>query len=210
MSTHLHLSPLPIGSILIAALAAGVFMPGPVVRAQTSPRLLQTVFVPASGVSFTLRLEKTMFGVREKIPVTYRIENVSRASLYVPRGFEVTACLDIGPPHITGGFESNAGKRFEPGFGVSCGGTPGVFPSLSERMSNGTVLLRPGESVDGMLQMDPTMFGGLPPGAYRIVAVLRGWKGDEFTDAQLAELAKMGSPFLRGEVPASATIMLIP
>jgi hypothetical protein len=77
-------------------------------------------------------------------------------------------------------------------------------------MSKGTVLLRAGEHFDGILQMDPQISGGLKPGQYRIEAVLRGWKGDEFTDAQLAELAKMGNPFLRGEVPASVRITLIP
>jgi hypothetical protein len=77
-------------------------------------------------------------------------------------------------------------------------------------MTKGTVLLRPSEHFDGMLQLDAQIFGGLPPGPYRIESALRGWRGDEFTDAQLAELAKMGNPFLLGEVPASARITLIP
>jgi hypothetical protein len=197
-------------SVPIAILTVGAFTLSPVVRAQSSLNLVRTVFVPSNDVSFTISLEKNTFGVREKIPVKYRIENISNGSLFVPRGFEVTACLDIGPPHISGGFENNAGKHYEPGYGSSCGGTPGFFLTLTERMSRGTVLLRAGEEFDGTLQLDPQISGGLPAGPYRIEAVLRGWKGDEFTDAQLAELVKMGNPFLRGEVPASARITLIP
>jgi len=194
--------------MLIAALAAVASLPRPG-RAQSSPELVRKAFVPANDVSFTISLERNTFGVQEKIPVKYRIENISYGSLYVPRGFEVTACLDIGPPHIWGGFENNAGMHYESGYGSSCGGTAGVFPTLTERMSRGTVLLRAGEHFDGILQLDPQISGGLAPGPYRIEVVLRGWKGDEFTEAQLAELARMGSPFLRGEVPASARITLI-
>jgi hypothetical protein len=198
------------GSMLIAILAAGTIHSSPVVRAQSLPSLVRTVFVPANAVSFTLSLEKNKWGVREKIRVNYRIENVTQGSLYVPLGFESTACLDLGPPHVWSWFENSKGRHFEPGYGASCGSTVGTSPTLTERMNRGTVLLHPGEHLDGTLQMDPTMFGGLPPGSYRIEVVLRGWKGDEFTDAQLTELAKMGSPFLRGEVPASVKIQLIP
>jgi len=49
----------------------------------------------------------------------------------------------------------------------------------------------------------------LPVGAYRIEATLTGWSDDKFTDAERMELAKMGSPFLRGEVPASTRITLL-
>jgi hypothetical protein len=204
--SHFHF----LSCMLIAVLVAGIFLPGPVVRAQSSPNLVRTVFVPSNDVSFTLSLERNKFGVREKIPVKYRIENVSSGSLYIPRGFESTACLDIGPPHVWGWFENGSGQHFHLGYGTSCGSTPGVFPSITDRMTKGTVLLRPGEHFDGILQLDPQMSGGLPPGPYRIEAVLRGWKGDEFTDTQLAELAKVGSPFLLGEVPATVKIQLIP
>jgi hypothetical protein len=164
------------------------------------------VFVPANDVSFRISLGKNTFAGREKIPVNYRIENVSNAPLYVPRGFETTVCLNIGPPHIWGSFVNSAGERSGQGYGASCGGTPGVLPPLTERMGKGTVLLRPAERTSGTLHMDPQ----LPPGQYRLEVVLRGWKGDEFTDAELAELAKMGSPFLGGELPASARITLTP
>jgi hypothetical protein len=210
MSTHKRNYILVLGSMLIAALTVNALAPGPVVRAQSSLNLVRTVFVPSNDVSFTISLEKKMFGVREKIPVRYRIENVSNGSLYIPRGFESTACLDIGPPHVWGWFENSSGQHFDLGYGASCGSTPGVFPSITERMTRGTVLLRPSEHFDGMLQLDAQIFGGLPPGPYRIESALRGWRGDEFTDAQLAELAKMRNPFLRGEVPASARITLTP
>jgi hypothetical protein len=50
---------------------------------------------------------------------------------------------------------------------------------------------------------------GLTPGDYRVEAVFYGWRPEDFSDADLAELAKFGSPFLRGEVPASGRITLI-
>lgn len=199
-----------LGSMVIAILTVGAFTLSPVVRAQSSLSLVRTVFVPSNDVSFTISLAKNTFGVREEIPVKYRVENISNGALYIPRGFEVTACLDIGPPHIWGWFENSAGRHFEPGYGLSCAHGPGPAPTLTERISKGTVLLHPREHFDGTLQLDPRFFGGLPIGSYRIEAVLRGWKGDEFTDAELAELMKMGSPFLRGEVPSSVKIQLIP
>jgi hypothetical protein len=210
MFTHRRVHFYFFGSILIAVLGASALMPGPAVRAQSTLDRGRTTFAPANSVSFTLALEKNVFGVRESIPVKYRIENVSNSFVYVPRGFEITGCLHIGPPPVSGSFVNSEGKHFAPGYGTSCGGTPGVFDTLTQRMSIGTVLLHPGEQVDGILQLDPTMFGGLPPGRYRVEAVLRGWNSNEFTDAELAELATMGSPFLRGEVLASIKIQLIP
>jgi hypothetical protein len=119
MFTHTRNYVHVLGSMVIAILTVGAFTLTPVVRAQSSPSLVRTVFVPSNDVSFTISLEKNTFAVREKIPVKFRIENISNGSLYVPRGFEVTACLDIGPPHISGGFENNAGKHYEPGYGSS-------------------------------------------------------------------------------------------
>ena len=77
-------------------------------------------------------------------------------------------------------------------------------------MSQEAVLLRPGEHLDGTFRLDTTLFGGLKPGKYRIEATLSGWKESEFTDAGLNELAKMGHPFIRGQVPASMSITLTP
>jgi hypothetical protein len=51
-------------------------------------------------------------------------------------------------------------------------------PTLSERMSKVGVLLHPNEHLDDTFELNPTMFD-LPPGAYRIEAMLYGWKDDE-------------------------------
>jgi hypothetical protein len=53
-------------------------------------------FVPANDVSFSISTGRSNYGVREQITVKYQITNVSNGSVYVPRGFEATACLD-GP-----------------------------------------------------------------------------------------------------------------
>jgi hypothetical protein len=196
--------------ILTAALSSAPFISVPAAAAQSSSGPALTLSVPANDVSFSLSMEKSTYGTREKIPVNYRIENIGKGRLYVPLGFERTGCLRLGPPHIRGGFENSAGQHFVPGYGVSCGSTPGVFPAITERMVKGTALLQPGEHIDGILQLDPTMFGGLPSGSYRIEVTLRGWKNDEFTSAELDELAKLGNPFLQDEVTASASISLTP
>jgi hypothetical protein len=173
-----------------------------------SPLAQKNIFVPANDVSFGISTGEKSYGVREQITVKYQIVNVSNGPLFVPRGFEATGCLGLGPPHVWAGFENSAGQHFVPGYGASCSSTPGAAPTVTERMSKGAVLLKPSEHLDGALHLDPTFFGGLPPGEYLIEAVLYGWREDQFTNAEWMELAKMGSPFLRGEVPASARITL--
>lgn len=74
-------------------------------------------------------------------------------------------------------------------------------------MNGAAVLLGPGENLKGQLQLNPAMFR-LPPGAYRIKAILTGWQSDKFTDAERAELEQMGNPFLEGETPASTVVSL--
>lgn len=77
-------------------------------------------------------------------------------------------------------------------------------------MAKEAVLLKPGEHVDGTLQLDPTLFGGLPLGPYRIEAVLYCWNDDEFTADERKDLENVGHRLLRGQVPASTNITLIP
>jgi hypothetical protein len=64
-------------------------------------------------------------------------------------------------------------------------------------MSKVGVLLHPSEHLDGTFELNPTMFH-LPPGAYRIEAMLYGWKNDEFSDAERIELPQIGFPLLSG------------
>jgi hypothetical protein len=75
-------------------------------------------------------------------------------------------------------------------------------------MSKEAVLLKPGEHLDGTLLLDTKLFGGLKPGAYRVEAALTGWDEEKFTDAERSELARMGSPFMAGEVPDSIRVTL--
>ena len=51
---------------------------------------------------------------------------------------------------------------------------------------------------------------GLPDGEYRIEANLSGWTQEQFTDAELSELARLAHPLMRGEIPASVRIRLRP
>jgi hypothetical protein len=39
---------------------------------------------------------------------------------------------------------------------------------------------------------------------------LSGWTEEKFTDAEWPDLARMGNPFLRGDVPASMRVTLTP
>jgi hypothetical protein len=169
------------------------------------------VFVPANDVSFTISTERKNFGVRERVTVKYRILNVSNRPLYVPRGFDATACLEghQAGPHVRAGFENGAGKHFYPGYLVSCGGTPGAAPpTIAERMGKIAVLLHPGEHFDGAVELNPAVFH-LPAGTYRIEAVLYGWKSEQFSDAERTELERMRVPLLTGEVPTSEKIDLL-
>jgi hypothetical protein len=185
----------------LAALGAAVAG----IQLQASAVLLRLPQTP--DVSFAVSLARTTYSISEQIPVSYRIVNVSKRRLYVPRGFEATACLGFGPPRIWGWFENSAGQQFRHGYGVSCSSTSGELPTLTERIRRGTVPLIPGEWRDGVLSMDPTR---LPAGPYRIEAVLRGWNVNDFSPAEADELARMGIALLSGDVPASVTVTITP
>ena len=70
------------------------------------------------------------------------------------------------------------------------------------------VLLHPGEHLDGELSLDPAMFN-FPHQRLSDRALLTGWNDSGFTDTERTELEKMPGAFLRGEVPASASIDLL-
>lgn len=147
------------------------------------------IFAPAENVSFTISTERRANFYQEQVIVKYQITNVGRASLYVPRS-QGASCLD--------------GMHFNAWF---VGQPAGPGPTLSERMKQSAILLRPGEHVDGTLIADPR-WSNLPPGKYRIEAALWGWKEAEFSQAERNELAAMGNPFLKGEKHASIPITL--
>lgn len=75
-------------------------------------------------------------------------------------------------------------------------------------MTKEAVLLKPGEHLEGTFLLDPNLFH-LKPGIYRVEAALTGWDETKFTAAERSELARMVSPFMRGEVPDSIRITLI-
>ncbi len=161
-------------------------------------------FVPANDVSFTVSTERSSYRVGEQITLKYRVTNISNAPLYAPRKWEVTCPAG---PHVWAWFENSSGQHFVGGYAGSCSGNP---KTVSERMTKEAVLLTPGEHLDGMFQLDTTLFGGLKPGKYRIEATLSGWTEEKFTEAERSDLARMGTPFLRGEVPASMHVTLTP
>lgn len=163
-------------------------------------------FAPPNDVSLVISSERSSYRTAEPISVKYKVTNVSNAPLFVPREWEAKC---PAAPHLWAWFEEGSGRHFVPGYAGSC--SPTTNPkTLTERMSKEAVLLKPGEHLEGTLRMETKLFGGLKPGAYRIEAVLTGWAEEKFTDAERSELARMGSPFLRGEVPSSMNISLTP
>ena len=164
------------------------------------------VFVPGSDVSFTISTARSRYGRRASITVRYRIVNISNAPVYVPRAWE-EKCPP--KPHVWAWFENSAGTHFTPGYGVSCSPS-GVPQAVAERMAKEAILLKPGDSTDGALELDAAWFGGLPPGPYRIEAVLYCWNEGEFSAADLKELSSTGRRFVRGQIPASLRITLLP
>lgn len=160
-------------------------------------------FVPATDVSFKISTERSSYRAGELITLKYKIKNISNKPLYVPREWEATCPAS---PHLWAWFEDSSGKHFVGGWAGSCSSSP---KTISERMSKEAVLLKPGEHLDGTYQLDTKLFGGLKPGAYRIEAGLSGWTEEKFSDAERSELARMASPFMRGEVPDSMNITII-
>lgn len=165
-------------------------------------------FVPANDVSFSISTKRGSYRAGEQITLEYRITNISNAPFYAPREWEVKC---PGGPHVWAWFENSSGRHFVPGYAGSCLSSTNSKPEpISERMRKEAVLLKPGEHLDGSLELDTTLFGGLSPGVYRIEAGLSGWSEEKFTNAELSDLSRIAHPFLRGEVPGSLRITLTP
>lgn len=187
--------------LAMLALASAAPTAAPQTRAEPPDGLL----APASDVSFSLSLPTAQYAAGDHIPVGYRVLNLGKTALFVPRGNAETVCLDPRWPHFLAWFENSVGQTFKPGYGVSC--AHGVEPRLrtSDLVRRVAIALKPGEHIDGTIELDSTMFGGLPPGTYRIDGVLRGWTGNEF---EWADLRAMGIPLLQGEATASVDLTL--
>ena len=174
-------------------------------RPQLATNSARLLFAPANDVSFTISTERTTYSVRERFTLKYRIVNISGRALYAPRTWSVT-CPSF--PHVVARFEDSSGQHFESGHAGSC--SP-VTLTLAERIAKEGVLLPPGEHLDGTIPLDPTLFGGLSPGAYRIEANLHGWNRTGFaalTDEEQRELPTLVAPLLMGEVPTSMRVTL--
>ena len=185
--------------------------PGQILQAGIGCALLATslvpqkeTFVPASDVSFKISTVQTSSKAGDSITLKYRVKNISNAPLFVPREWTATCPAS---PHLWAWFEDSSGKHFVPGYGGDC--SPSA-QTIRERMNKEAVLLKPGEHLDGTFFLDTKLFGGLKPGVYRVEAALTGWDEEKFTDAERSELARMGSPFMTGEVPDSIRITLTP
>jgi hypothetical protein len=160
------------------------------------------VFVPANDVSFTVAPEHLSYRTGEEVVVKYQITNISNGSVYAPREWE-NKCPPN--PHIWAWFENSSGRHFIPGYAGDCSPSQ---QTVLQRMQGEAVLLKPGQQLRGHISLDTTLFGGLPPGAYRVEAVLYGWNDKEFDEHQRNELQKLSAPFITGEVPASTSIIL--
>lgn len=158
-------------------------------------------FAPATDGSFKISTNRSSYRAGEEIILEYRIINISNAPLYVPREWELSC---PGAPHFWAWFEDSSGQHFVPGYGGSCSSNP---RTIGARMSREAVLLKPSERLDGSFRLNSKLFG-LKPGVYRIEATLSGWMEEKFTDEERAELARIGYPFLRGELPDSMRIRL--
>jgi hypothetical protein len=182
--------------------AALVLVVRPPVKAQHGE---WTAFTPANDVSFTIAPERTSYHVGDPITLRYDLVNISNRALFAPKPWAVC------PPqkHVLAWLEDSAGRHVFGWFGYSC---PTNFPTVPERMGKEAQLLKPGDRLSNTVSVEMRTVAVdtkvLAPGDYRVEATFYGWKPEDFSDADLAELAKMGAPFLRGEVPASARITL--
>jgi hypothetical protein len=186
--------------------AAYVLLVASVVSAQREP------FTSASAVSFSISTDRNTYNRRENIIVKYQIKNISKVPLYVPKDRGETWCLGLGSgitfiDHVDVWLENTAGKDFRAGLVGGCGWA-GAPPTFSERLHAAAVLLHPGEHFDGTIALEGSLFQ-VPSGGYRVEAKLDGWKEEQFSPEERAELSKMGAPFLGGETPASVFIVVI-
>ena len=190
--------------ILLALVAALGLLLRPAVMAQWATNPAWTVFTPANDVSFTISTVRPRYGMTDPVMLTYEIVNLSNKPLYVPRTWTGTCPQTT---HLMAWLEDSTGRHSVFGFGSSCSSGPGGPPpeSLTERMKKDAVLLKPGERFTGAWSI---AHATLPAGDYRVEAVFYGWKPETFSDADIAELAKLGAPFLRGEVPTWAKVTL--
>lgn len=155
----------------------------------------EEAFAPASDISFTISTARSRYERRQSITVSYRIVNVGSGPLYVPREWDEKCPRR---PHVWAWLENGAGKQFAPGYGGSCSGEP---RSLAERMAKEAVLLKPGDHLDGTVELDLALSGALAPGLYRIEV-----DEDEFSAAEKEDLSGFPGRFVRGRVSASARI----
>jgi TonB family protein len=164
-------------------------------------------FTPANDVAFVIDPTQSSVHVGDPITLRYDLINVSNRALFAPKPWAVC------PPqkHVLAWLEDSAGRHVFGGFGYSC---PTNFPTIAERMGKEAQLLKPGDRLSNTVSVDMKTVAVdtklLAPGDYRVEATFYGWKPEDFSDADVAELAKMGAPFLRGEVPASAKVTLTP
>lgn len=170
----------------------------------TSVIAQRKTFVPASDVSLKISTERTSYKTGQSITLIYTVRNISNAKLFVPREWTATCPAN---PHLWAWFENSSGKRFVPGYLGDCSPIP---QTIRQRMAKEAVLLKPGEHLDGTFRLDTKLFGGLKKGAYRVKAALTGWDERKFTATERSELARMGNPFMTGEVRDTIRITLVP
>jgi hypothetical protein len=159
------------------------------------------LFIPTSNVTFQISSEKKSYEVGDVVLLNYRITNISNAPLYVPREWEAT-CPTV--PHIWAWFEDHSGNHLVPNYASDCSPTK---DTIQQRMNKEAVLLKPSESIDGQLKLDPKLFH-LVAERYRVEAALTGWHQERFTTEERTDLEKLGHPFVTGEAPASLTVIL--
>jgi hypothetical protein len=166
----------------------------------TSLAAQKETFAPANDVSLSISTERRSYTAGAHITLNYRVTNMSNTLLYVPREWEARCPAS---PHFWAWFENSSGQHFVGGYAGDCSPKP---QTITDRMSEEAVLLKPGAHLDGTFLLDTGLFGGLKPGVYRIEAALSGWDEQKFTSEERSELAGMAGPFLRGQVLSSMRI----
>ena len=163
------------------------------------------IFVPANDLSFTIRCERKTYKLGEQVGIAYKLRNITGDSIFVPRGVWESKCPSS--PHVWAWLEDGSGRHFSPGFAGSWLGQDEA--AIGERMKKESVLLGPGEVYDGSFTFDTKTFSdALKPGSYRVEAVFYGWRDEQFSEAERAELASMKHAFVRGELAASSFITI--
>jgi hypothetical protein len=192
--------------VLPLALIAAVSLSGRV--ASTQDAAVPAPATAPSNITLVASTARPTYTLRDTIPVTYQVTNIGKAPIYIPKGFEATACLNLArAAYIFAWLDDAGGRRSSAGYGSSCAmSIPPVRLSLSEKLSRGAMLLAPGDRQDGALQV--ALHPLAVAGRANLGIDLHAWATSDFDAVERAQLKSQGVVLLDRDVTTTVAVTL--